>query len=178
MPAGEIIFDTSCLLHLTAVGHENLLEERYGGRCYIPDEVETEIKRGEVDHRFKCARLLQASWWKPLSITDPDDQALFFDLLRRWGKPDRNRGEAAAIVLAKRRRCTAVLDDSQGRRAAEILGIPKIGTVGILTLIAVDGRLDEESCWAIHEAMVQNGFRSPLRTEQEFRYLVAKSRTP
>jgi predicted nucleic acid-binding protein len=174
MPSGELVFDTTCPLYLTAAGHEHLLAERYGGRCYLPDEARAEIERGEAEHNYNCRRLLTASWWRPLAIREPEDQALFFELLQRWGKLERNRGEAASIVLARRLGATAVIDDSQARRAAQTLGVPITGTVGILARLTVEGRLDELSAWAIHQGIVQLGFRSPLHSDKDLRALVAR----
>lgn len=176
VPANEVVFDTTCPLYFTATGHDHLLAERYAGRSYLPDEVRREIERGESTHDYNCTRLLAASWWRALAITEPEDQELFFRLLRRWGKVERNRGEAAAIVLARRLGCTAVVDDRQGRNAARDLGVPFIGTVGILARITAEGRLGENDGWAVHQDMVALGFRSPLRTEVEFRDLVALTR--
>lgn len=124
MQSDEVVCHTTHPLYFAIVGYEHLVEQRYGGRCYLPDEVRAESVRGEAEHGHNCAHLLRASWWKPLAITEPEDQALFFRLLLRWGKLERNQGEAAAIVLARRRGCVAVVDDLQARRAAQRLGIP------------------------------------------------------
>jgi predicted nucleic acid-binding protein len=172
VPAGPVVFDTICPLYFTIPGHDDLLAERYGGHCYLPDEVRTEIERGEVGHGNNCARLLTATWWKPLAITDPGDQALFYRLLTLWGKAERNHGEAAAIVLSKRLRCTAIIDHPQGRQAAKELGIPIVGTVGVLARITAEGHLDHSTAWTIHQDMVAYGYRSPIRDGETFRQFV------
>lgn len=176
MPQGEVVFDTTCVFYMTVTGHEDLLAERYGGRCYLPDEVCAEIRRGEVEFGYDCRGLLEASWWRPLAVAEPEDQRLFFEILRRWGKQERNHGEAAAIVLARSLGCTAVLDDLNARKAAQHLGVPITGTVGILARIAAEGRLSQVEAWAIHEEMVRLGFRSLVRTYEEFSQIVAALR--
>ena len=131
MPSGESVFDTTCVLYFALTRHDDLLEEQYVGRCYLPNEVVVEIERGKAEHGYNCSGLLKASWWQLLAITEPTDQALFFKLLNRWGKSDRNHGEAAALVLAKQLGCIAVVGDLQGRKVAKELGEQIIGTIGI-----------------------------------------------
>jgi predicted nucleic acid-binding protein len=174
MPVGEIVFDTTCVLYMAATGHDDLLAERYAGRSYLPDEARREIEDGEAEHGHNCARVLRASWWKPLAIAEPEDQALFFELLQRWGRIERNRGEAAAIVLARRLSCLAVVDDRRGRRAAEQLAVPITGTIGILARLAADGRLRVVEGWHMVQEMVAIGFRSPLADETQFAALVRR----
>lgn len=43
-------------------------------------------------------------------------------------------GEAQAIDLAQRMNCALLIDEQRGRRAASQLGIPHIGTCGLLVL--------------------------------------------
>lgn len=177
VPRREVVFDTTCLAYLTLTGHDDLLAERYGGRSYIPDEVRAELERGERELGLDYSRLLQATWWKPLAIVEPEDLALFFVLLRRWGREDRNHGEAAAIVLARRHGCVAIIDDAQGRKAAQAEGVPFVGTIGILARLAAEERLSVGEAWRIHTEMVAAGFRSPLRTADELYRLVERLRT-
>lgn len=176
MRSDEVVFDTTCPLYFTATGHLHLLEQRYAGRCYLPDEVRTEIERGEAAHAHNCEPLLRASWWKPFAIEEPEDQQLFLQILQTWGRTERNRGEAATIVVARRLGAVAVVDDLQGRRAAQRHGVPVTGTVGILARMAVEGQVSLADGWAIHTEMVHLGFRSPLHSEADFQSLVKRVR--
>jgi predicted nucleic acid-binding protein len=148
------------------------LEMRYAGRCYLPDEVRIEIERGEAAHGHNCEPLLRAAWWKPGAIEQPEDHALFFQLLQAWGRTERNRGEAAAIVVARRLGAVAVVDDLQGRRAAQRHGIPVIGTVAILARMIAERQMSLAEGWVIHTDMVRLGFRSPIRSQTDFELLV------
>lgn len=174
MRSDEVVFDTTCPLYFTAAGHLELLEWRYAGHCYLPDEVRVEIERGEDEHGHNCAPLLRASWWKPVAIEEPEDHALFLQLLQAWGKTERNRGEAAAIVLARRLGAVAIVDDLQGRRAAQRHGVPITGTIGILARLVAEGQLNPHDGWMFHTDMVQLGFRSPLRSEADFQVLLSQ----
>lgn len=82
MPADDVVFDTTCLLYMAATGHDDLLEQRYRGRAYVPTEVVAELERGEAAHGFNCGRFLAAAWWTPVPIDDPADHAEFFSLAR------------------------------------------------------------------------------------------------
>lgn len=50
-------------------------------------------------------------------------------------------GEASAIAMAIERRCGVLMDDKAGRRMATNIGIPVIGTVGVLVLAKRKGFL-------------------------------------
>lgn len=177
LPTGDLVFDTTCGLYLAATGHDYLLAERYGGRAYFSNEAIKEMRRGEISHGHNCASLLRADWWRELSIHEVEDLILFNGLLSRWGAVDRNRGEAAAIVLARRMNCTAIVDDRQGRNAAAGLGVRYTGTVGILACIAADGRLTVAGAWQIHQDIVNLGFRSPMHSIETFALMVQKVRS-
>jgi len=43
-------------------------------------------------------------------------------------------GEASAIAMARESECGVLMDDKAGRRTAKNIGIPVIGTVGVLVL--------------------------------------------
>ncbi|MDQ3700763.1 MAG: hypothetical protein M3442_07580 [Chloroflexota bacterium] len=171
-----IVFDTSCLAYFSDTGSAGLLLERYGGRAIVPVEVEAEFRRGmEVRGREDRRALLEARWWRSHRIELIEDLALFDQLIRRWGKLERNRGEAAALVAARRLGGVAVVDDRQARIAATDLGIPKTGTVGILVRLAVEGRLTIGEAAELHRRMVQLGFRSPVATASLFTALVERA---
>ena len=112
-----LIFDTSCLNYFARTDNLSLLEDRYQGRAFVPAEVIAELEAGVDDHP-ELASIIGAGWYEVLRLEEPDDLILFSNLLKRWGEADRNRGEAATIVLAKRYGYVAVIDDLVGRQAA------------------------------------------------------------
>jgi len=55
-----------------------------------------------------------------------------------------DKGEAEAIVLSKEKDALLLIDDGDGRRTAELLGLKITGTVGIILLASHDGKLDKD----------------------------------
>lgn len=176
MPGGGIVFDTTSVLYLTIAGHDNLLADRYGGRAHIPAEVIEELVRGETTNGGNCARLLDGGWYRVAKVEEIEDVQLFLSLLRRWGREERNRGEAAAIVLARRHGYTAILDDRVGRNAATELGVRHTGTIGILIQMVASGTLTLNTAWLIHMTLAEVGFRTPLKDKGHFSLLVGRAR--
>ncbi len=67
-----------------------------------------------------------------------------------------DKGEAEAIVLTKEKGDLLLIDDGDGRRAAESLDIKITGTVGILLLASKDGKLDLKKTL---DELIKAGFR-------------------
>jgi hypothetical protein len=60
-------------------------------------------------------------------------------MVMEWGL---RAGETAVLSLAVTSGAVAVIDDRQARRAAQVLGIPVVGTLGIVLQAARDGRVE------------------------------------
>ncbi len=57
---------------------------------------------------------------------------------------DLGRGESRVLsVTCRREEWTAVVDDGAARRCAQGLGIPTVGTLGVLVVAKKEGRLDK-----------------------------------
>lgn len=172
-----VVFDTSPLAYLCDAGALNLLEERYGGRAVIPDEVLSEFRRGMAAGRHEQREpLLTASWWRPFRVETLEDVRLFENLRLRWGQAQRNRGEAAVLVAARRLRASAVIDDRQGATAARDLGIPSFGLLRILCMLVAEDRLSLAGAWALHTEISNLGFRSPIVDGRQLEQLVERIR--
>lgn len=162
-------------------GCAQLLENCLGARCYIPKEVKAEVREGISVYPILKSHLeevLNAEWLRELVIEDLEDLRLFARLKLRWGKADRNDGEAAALVLARRHNLIAVIDDPVGRKAAQRYGIECIGTVGLLASFVVAGFIDVEEAWVIHEQMIEladRPYRSPVKNKSDFDKLVGNT---
>lgn len=171
--AGGFIFDTTCLNYFALTGNALLLEQRYRGRAFVSRDVVRELRNGSVEHP-ELGGIIAAEWFEILRLEEPEDLAEYGRLLKRLGKKERNRGEAATIVLARRFDLVAVIDELAGRKAARVAGLKITGTVGILAGMARDSQLTESAAWGIHQEMVSidpNGYRSPFSERAEFRRL-------
>jgi len=105
-----IVTDSTCLIGLKRIGHLDLLPALFEP-IMIPPEVGREFG-------------ITLAW---LRIEVPSDAAMAATL-----KLLVDNGEAEAIALASERKVRIVLDDRQARLVAKNLGIPIIGTVGVL----------------------------------------------
>ncbi len=159
------MFDAGPLSAFARVGRLDLLAGRYAGRALWTVEVREEIQRGTA--RFpSLGEALRADWLgTPVRMTDPMDLLEIERLRRALGgtgeEPLRHLGEAATLVLARREAATAVLDDRDARRLANALGIPLVGTLGILRACVRDGTLSRDEAWTIVRAMIASSIRFP-----------------
>ncbi|MPZ24719.1 MAG: DUF3368 domain-containing protein, partial [Dehalococcoidia bacterium] len=109
-----IVSNSSPLITLDRIGRLDILEAVYK-RVFIPPAVRQEIG---VD-------LAGRPWIAERSLTRPID--------RRIVVADLGAGESEAISLAIELQATQViLDDEPARKLAQTLGLPLIGTLGVL----------------------------------------------
>lgn len=168
-PRGHI-FDTTCLNYFALTNNLSLLDQRYHGQAYISREVLHELEDGVAGHP-QLETVVAADWFEVLRLEETGDLLDFERLLLRWGKNERNRGEAATIILARRFDLVAVIDERIGRVTAKEQGLVITGTVGIIARMVLEGMLAEAECWAVLQEMISinpGGFRSPIKTRKQF----------
>jgi uncharacterized protein len=94
--------------------------------------VVREIRRGPKDDPARQA--LEAGFGTPLRYMRPPAAVKALGLL--------GTGERAMLSVAwKLGGCTVVVDDRKGRNGADALGIPKIGTLGVVLRAQQEGHL-------------------------------------
>ena len=128
-----VVSDTSPLTNLAAIGQFDLLRQLYG---------EVQIAAGVLDELNARGRrwpgydeTSRAGWIKQHTVHNQD---LIAVLLR-----DLDRGEAETLALAVELGAELVLmDERDGRRFAQRLGLRPIGIVGILLDAKKSGLLD------------------------------------
>ncbi len=118
-----VVSDTSPLTNLAAIGQFNLLHSLFG-EVYIARQVHDELTA--LGHRWPGAdEVDQADW---VHICEVTNIALFQALQR-----DLDAGEAASIAIALELKANLILlDEMDGRRAAQRLGLEIVGTLGVL----------------------------------------------
>lgn len=119
-----VVSDTSCITTLLKVGQAELLQQLFG-EILVPEAVARELT---VFHGELPGFLQISTTAAPLP--------------RLAGTEQLGAGEAEALALAKRLGATLFLtDDLQARRAAQRLGLPSIGLVGLLLLAKERGMI-------------------------------------
>ena len=155
-----VISNSTPLIALSRINKFGLLRE-YFGEIHIPKEVFNEVvtRGGNLSGAEEVA---SAEWIK---VENTGDKIAVESLSITLDK-----GEAEAIVLAREMNALLIIDDGDGRRTAESLGLKITGTLGILLLAREDGKLDLKT--AIDDLMAA-GFRL---SEKEYKKILSLSR--
>lgn len=150
------VCDSTPLIAPSRIGRLELLKE-YFSEVYIPQEVYDEVVTHGGD-LFGAKEVVSQDWIK---VEEVRNRIAVDSLSMILGK-----GESEAIVLAKERNMLLVIDDGEGRKIAESLGLKITGTIGLLLLAAGEGKLDLKQ--TIDELMAV-GFRLG---EKEYKRIV------
>lgn len=160
---GKVVANASPLIYLSKAEGLHLLRQLFDV-VYTTPEV-----RAEVVDRGKSLGKADAS---------VVEKAISEEWLKVKGAPlialpiTLQRGEETAISLAKQVHADfLIIDEVRGRRAAELVGVPALGTVGVLLFALRRKYLDLDGFLAMLDRLVHMGFR--LRPET---YLYAVSR--
>ncbi len=118
-----IVSDTSPVSNLLIIGELDILSQLFG-EIIIPPKVFEEIQKLE-NFDIDIKEIRNSNWIK---IVIPSDIRLVQEL-----NENLDEGESEAIALAKELNAEFILiDEKQGRKVAERLGITVIGLLGIL----------------------------------------------
>jgi predicted nucleic acid-binding protein len=113
--------NASPVITLAKAGHLALLTE-LADEVLLPDAVVSELLAAATSDPARQA--IARGWGNHISIMDVPAVVL------EWGL---GVGEAAVIAAAlENQERTAVLDDAQGRKCARALGVPVMGTLGVV----------------------------------------------
>ncbi len=120
-----IVSDTTPLSELAKVGEATLLHKIYG-EIIIPRQVSDELMMADI---LTVVGVLKEPWLKVKDVSQP---AL---ILKIQTSCQLGLGECAAFILAKELKADRLLiDDLAARKEAIALGLPIIGTLGILLI--------------------------------------------
>jgi len=124
-----LIVNASPLITLAKAGHLDLFFT-LAHEVLLPQAVVDEIMSGPTDDPAR--RVLEKGWGKrePPMETPP--------LVQEWSL---GAGESAVITLALHKKGWAVLDDAKGRMCARTLGVPLIGTLGLVLQAKKKGKI-------------------------------------
>ena len=145
------VSNSSPLIGLSIVGHLEVLRELYD-EVWIPPAVRREVvEAGSGRSGSPEVDAAVAAGW--MFVGAPPEEQLVARLRR-----DLDPGESEAIALALTTRADVlVIDERNGRQTAENYGLSIIGTVGVLTRAAREGKID--TLQADLDYLRQIGFR-------------------
>ena len=156
-----VISDTSPLSALAEIGELELLPRLYG-QVIIPEAVRREASHPHAPRSLAIGLANAGNWL----FVVPDPVPLLPETLGL------DPGEAAAISLAwtARTKVMLIVDDKEGRKLCDALGLPKTGTAGVLLAAARVGLVDFETVvqrlqsttFRLHPAVVEE-LRQRLR---------------
>jgi len=123
--------DASPLILLSLTGHVELLRCA-ATRIVVPRAVEAEVSAHAEDRR--TAETMEAmSWIEILGDAPPHPAVAAWDL---------GAGESAVLTMSLRAESAiAVIDDLAARRCAAAMGVPLVGTLGLLVRARRLGRI-------------------------------------
>ena len=126
-----VVADAVPLIHLAAIGQLRLIRP-LAAEVLIPEAVFREVV--VVGAGLPGAEAVGTASW--ISVVAPARGEVTHALLASG----LHRGEAEAIALAVERRADWLLiDERQGRLAAEGMGLPVVGSIGVLVAAKVRG---------------------------------------
>jgi predicted nucleic acid-binding protein len=144
-----VVADAGPLIYLAAIGHFHLLPLLFG-RVLVPKAVFEEVAVAGAGLPGSD-EVRDASF---IDVTTPGRG----DLVEALLATGLHRGESEALAIATERHADLVLiDERQGRLTAQGMGLPVVGTVGVLVAAKTQGhvsllapllrRVREEGLW-------------------------------
>ena len=147
-----VVSDATPLIALAKIGGLDWLHELFG-EIVIPEAVYREVVVGGVG-RSGSTEIRKANWVRVRVVSGQDRV--------RYLLTELDIGEAEAIVLAQELRADWLLiDEIRARTIAERLGLPVIGTVGLLLLAKQRGLIT--SVKPLLDALLAHRFRLSKR---------------
>lgn len=148
-----IFLDNTVLSNLALVGQPELVFRLWPNRVRTPQAVLREYQIAVE------AGLLPAHAWDeaPVEVMTTEEIALAESFSTRLGI-----GERSCLALARMRGGQIASDDADARDAAQRLGIPVTGTLGILALAVRRELLTLRQANNLLAEMVAAGYRAPV----------------
>lgn len=127
------------LIHLAKIDRLKLLKELFG-EVIIPEEVKLEVVDRGKDEGIADAFLIEGEIENGWILIDRSNDDKSKKIAESAGI---ERGEASAIMLAKKRNCAVLIDDLAARRFAIGLGLEVVGSIGVLVRSAKMGKISK-----------------------------------
>jgi predicted nucleic acid-binding protein len=168
-----VVSNATPLIYLAKAGKIDLLKTVFG-QVFIPEEVKVEVvDRGKLlgqKDAYVVENAISEGWIKVLA-TDPVEIPIELD-----------KGEEAALSLAKKQKLNIVLvDEVSARSAAKLLGLTPRGTLFVLLEALKRKEIELDNFLEILEDLINQGLRLReevyVETVKEARKIAAESDT-
>jgi predicted nucleic acid-binding protein len=123
-----IVSNSVPLIHLARIDRLKLIKELFGG-VIIPPEVKLEVVDRGKDEGMADAFLIEIEIENGWIEIDQSYKSTVKEIAESAGI---DIGEAAAIMLARRRELPVLIDDLAARRFAAGFGLEVVGSIGLL----------------------------------------------
>jgi predicted nucleic acid-binding protein len=130
------VINASPLILLSRIGQLAWLEQ-LAETLWVPNKVIEETSSGQDFDPFAMIAVEWAMRRRIADIAVPTS-------VRAW---DIDPGESQVIAHALRLGCRAVLDDAAARRCAQALGLPVVGSIGVVLRAKTAGVIAEARPW-------------------------------
>lgn len=152
LPTGSawVCFDTTALIHFNAIGELDTLGAWFP-RAFAPSVVIEEEIRRHLKTYPKNQAILDASWLEAVSITEPSTLQDVANIHRRYGRQaGQDRGEAEVVALCASQQWTAIIDDTNGQKAARDYKAPHCSILTMILAAAGHDLIDAKQAWKMH----------------------------
>lgn len=152
-----IVSDSTPLIYLAKLGHLQLLQELFV-EVRISAEVMKEIVRGKQQGFGDAMTIENAAsvgWLKVIGLSATQRRRLS---KFRQMFPDISEADASALVLAKDHKAPLCMDDNRAIRAAEILKLKHVGTLGIILLSVKRKLMRRDQAEGLILSLPEHGF--------------------
>ncbi|MEE3350668.1 MAG: DUF3368 domain-containing protein [Candidatus Gastranaerophilaceae bacterium] len=143
----RVIVNSTPLIALSNIGKLDLLRLLYS-EIYIPQAVYREV----CEKNDTASKILNQSlnWIHIVPIEHPENYALYRAKL--------HAGEIEVMILAQEnlRADLLIIDDNAAKKTAKFLGLPVVGTMGVLVKAKQSGIIDEVA--PLLDTLKINGF--------------------
>lgn len=154
-----IVADSGPLIALARLSLLQLLPDHFG-TVFVPDAVFVECTRyGDRPGGRAIVAAGETGLFTRVVVPDAEQFAANYLL---------DAGESAALLLAQSRSVPVLVDERKARRVAFRLGIPVVGTVGVLVAARITGRIGplkpifamlDQFGYRLSDALIQGALR-------------------
>lgn len=134
-----IVSNAGPLIHLAKIGKLNLLRELFG-KIIIPNVVKIEVVDRGKEEGAPDAFLIESEIEEGWIAVEEDVNDKAKEIAEKAGI---DRGEVVAIMLAKMKGCSILIDDLAARSFATGLGLEVVGSIGVLIRVAKEVKISK-----------------------------------